>query len=70
MDPDRMNTAARALEDAFFAKENARLLAELRAKARKTERRQAMRDVMSIKDEALVDHLLELGLGPDRKSVV
>jgi hypothetical protein len=40
---ERMNTAARALEDAFFAKENARLLADLRAEARKTERRQAMR---------------------------
>jgi tellurite resistance protein len=65
MDPERMNTAARALEDAFFAKENARLLAELRAEARKTERRQAMRDVISIKDDALVDHLLELGLGPE-----
>ena len=58
MDPERMNTAARALEDAFFAKENARLLAELRAEARKTERRQAMRDVISIKDKALVDQTL------------
>ena len=65
MDPERMSTSARALEDAFFAKENARLLAELRAEARKTERRQAMRDVISIKDEALVEHLLELGLGSE-----
>ena len=65
MDLERMNTAARALEDAFFARENARLLAELRAEARKAERRQAMRDVISIEDEALVDHLLELGLGPE-----
>lgn len=65
MDLERMNTAARTLEDAFFAKENARLLAELRAEARKTERRQAMREVISVKDEALVDHLLELGLGPE-----
>jgi hypothetical protein len=53
------------LEDAFFARENARLLEDLRVEARKKERRQAMRDVMSIKDEALVDHLLELGLGPE-----
>ena len=65
MELERMNTAARALEDAFFAKENARLLADLRAEARKKERRQAMRDVISVKDEALVDHLLELGLGPE-----
>jgi hypothetical protein len=60
-----LNAAARTLEDAFFARENARLLEEMRAEARKTERRQAMRDVISIEDEALVDHLLELGLGPE-----
>jgi len=65
MDLERMNTAARALEDAFFARENARLLTDLRAEARKTERRQAMREVINIQDEVLVDRLLELGLGPE-----
>jgi hypothetical protein len=65
MDLQGMNAAARTLEEAFFTKENARLLEQLRAEERKTERRQAMRDAISIKDEALVDHLLELGLGPE-----
>jgi hypothetical protein len=43
MDPERMNTVARALGDAFFAKENARLLAELRAEARKAKEHDGIR---------------------------
>jgi tellurite resistance protein len=60
-----LHGAARALEDAFFAKENARLLEQLRAKAQHEERRKALREVIRIPDEQLVDHLLELGLGPE-----
>jgi hypothetical protein len=62
---DRLNNAAKTLEDAFFAKENARLLEQLRAKALREERRKALREVILIQDEGLVDHLLELGLGPE-----
>jgi len=39
MELSSLHNAARALEDAFFAKENARLLEQLRAKA--SRRRQA-----------------------------
>ena len=60
-----LHGAARALEDAFFARENARLLEQLRAKAQHEERRKALREVIRIPDEHLVDHLLELGLGPE-----
>ena len=62
---DSLKSAGRALEDAFFAKENARLLEQLRAKAQQEERRKALREVVLIQDEGLVDHLLELGLGPE-----
>jgi hypothetical protein len=62
---DDLKSAGRALEDAFFAKENARLLEELRAKARHQERRQALREAIQVEDEHLIDHLLELGLGPE-----
>jgi hypothetical protein len=62
---DDLNRAGRSLEDAFFARENARLLEELRAKALREERRKALRSVIQIQDEGLVDHLLELGLGPE-----
>src|SRR5688572_23055335 len=65
MDSLDLNRAGKSLEDAFFAKENARLLDQMRAKAQREERRKALRDVIQIQDEGLVDHLLELGLGPE-----
>ena len=65
MDPVGLSGVGKSLEEAFFAKENARLLEQLRAKAKQDERRQALRDVIQIQDEGLVDHLLELGLGPE-----
>jgi hypothetical protein len=65
MELTSLNSAAKALEDAFFAKENARLLEQLRARQKEAERRKALRDVVQIDDEALVDHLLQLGLGPE-----
>jgi hypothetical protein len=65
MDSLDLNRAGKSLEDAFFAKENTRLLEQLRAKAQREERRKALRDVIQIPDEGLVDHLLELGIGPE-----
>jgi tellurite resistance protein len=65
VDPDRLNNAARTLEDAFFAKENARLLQQLRERSRQQERRAAMREVVRVDDEELIDHLIELGLEPE-----
>jgi hypothetical protein len=62
--PDKVNSAARALEDAFFAKQDARLLEEMRERARHQERRAAMRDVIRVDDETLIDHLIALGLEP------
>jgi hypothetical protein len=65
MSLDSLTSAGKSLEDAFFAKENARLLEQLRAKAKQEERRKALRDVIQIQDEGLIDHLLQLGLGPE-----
>lgn len=65
MEFDSLSGAAKSLEDAFFAKENARLLQQLRENTKREERRKALRDVIQIQDEGLVDHLLELGLGPE-----
>lgn len=53
------------LEEVFFAQENERLLRELRAKARLEEKREALRAVIKAKDPALIDHLIELGIGPE-----
>jgi len=65
MDSDNLNNSARSLEDAFFAKENSRLLQEMRESARTQERRSAMREVVRVDDEALIDHLIALGLEPE-----
>jgi hypothetical protein len=65
MSLDDVSRAGRSLEDAFFAKENARLLEELRAKDRQEERRKALRAVIQVQDDGLIDHLLALGLRPE-----
>ncbi len=59
------NPDARSLEEAFFAKQNAELLEKLRKEARHKERRQALREVVPNADEALLDRLLEMDLGPE-----
>lgn len=64
MDSDNLNNSARSLEDAFFAKENARLLKQLRERTEQQNRRAAMREVVRVDDEALIDRLIELGLEP------
>jgi tellurite resistance protein len=52
---------ARALEEAFFTKENARLLEQLKEK----KKREALREVVQIEDDAFLDRLIELGIGPE-----
>jgi hypothetical protein len=56
---------SRSLEEAFFAKHDALLLEKLRKEARQKERRRAMREVVPNADDALLDRLIELGLGPE-----
>ena len=65
MDNHPLNSDARSLEEAFFAKKNAESLEKLRQKVRQEERRQAMREAVPNADDALVDHLLEIGLNPE-----
>jgi hypothetical protein len=56
---------AKDLEEKFFAKENERLLRELRDKAKVDEKRKALQAVVKTKDPAIIEHLLELGVGPE-----
>jgi hypothetical protein len=65
MDSHPFNPDARALEEAFFARENARLLERLREKAAREKRREELRRVIRNADDALLDHLSELGVGPE-----
>jgi hypothetical protein len=56
---------ARELEEAFFAEENRRLLDRLREKQERDARRSALRDVLPKADTPFLDHLLDLGCGPE-----
>ena len=60
-----LNKQAKDLEEAFFKKENERLLRELREKAKAENKRDALKAVVKVRDEAIIDHLLELGVGPE-----
>ena len=61
MDPKKILADARALEEAFFTKENARLLEQLREK----QQREALREVVQVEDDAFIDRLIELGINPE-----
>ena len=65
MDASDYKSGAVNLEDAFVAEENARLLEEMRAKTEKEERRNMLRQVVRIKDEAFLDRLITMGIGPE-----
>jgi hypothetical protein len=64
-DEHLLKNEARDLEEEFFAKENERLLRELREKAKIDEKRKALQAVVKVKDPAIIEHLLELGVGPE-----
>ena len=64
-DENLLKKQAKDLEETFFAKENERLLRELREKAKVDEKRKALSAVVKAKDPAIIDHLLELGVGPE-----
>ena len=53
-----------SLEDAFFSAENHALLAELRVKSGPAGRKDRLREVVKIKDDAFVTRLDTLGLEP------
>ena len=64
-DTHLLKNQARDLEEAFFAKENERLLREFREKAELDEKRKALHSVVKVRDPAVIEHLLELGVGPE-----
>jgi hypothetical protein len=54
----------KALEDSFFAKENEKLLEQLRAKQRKKAARDGLAEVSGVSDPAVLDQLVELDIEP------
>jgi hypothetical protein len=57
-----LKAKAKALEDSFFAEENARLLQRLREAAAQEEKKKEFRAVLAVKNEELLDALIELGV--------
>ena len=54
----------KALEEQFFAKENARLRDKIREESQKLAARQALAQASGIQDDAMLDELLAAGLQP------
>ena len=52
---------ARTLEREFYAKEDARLLEKLRKK----EKHEVLRELVQVEDDAFLERLIELGIGPE-----
>jgi hypothetical protein len=65
MERHPLNPDARNLEEAFFAEEDRRLLQRLRERREREDRLAALREVLPNADEALLERLLGLGIGPE-----
>ena len=60
-----LKATARALEDSFFAKENARVLQELRSASAREEKKKEFREYLNIESEEIVDALIDLEVEPE-----
>ena len=60
-----LKATARALEDSFFAKENARVLQELRAASVREEKKKEFREYLDIESEDVLDALIDLEVEPE-----
>ena len=64
-DATGLRKSGKALEDSFFAKENERLLAKLRATHEEMERREALQEAINLDDPLVIDALIELDVKPE-----
>lgn len=65
MSDEFLGDRKKALEESFFAKENERLLEKLRAEQARLEAKEALAQASQIQDDAVIERLVELGIGPD-----
>lgn len=63
-DATGLRQSAKALEDSFFVRENARLLAKLKEKEAAAARRQAFKEIAKLESDELIDALIELEIEP------
>lgn len=62
MTDDSLKDRKRALEEAFFAKYNAKLLADLKQRDAHRARKEALSEASGIQDEELINRLVELNI--------
>jgi hypothetical protein len=60
-----LKAKAKALEDSFFAKENERILQELRAAKALEEKKKEFREYLNIDNEEIINALVELEVEPE-----
>jgi hypothetical protein len=60
-----LKAKARALEDSFFANENAKLLKELREATIREEKRKEFREYLNIESDEIIDALVDLEVEPE-----
>lgn len=60
-----LKAKARALEDSFFAKENERILQELRAEGVRAEKKKEFQEYLNIDNDEIINALVELEVEPE-----
>ncbi len=60
----------KALEELFFEKENRKLLERIRAEAEQVSAKQGLAELTGIRDEALLEKLVQLGIRPGKWAAV
>ena len=60
-----LKAKAKALEDSFFAKENERILQELRAVKAREEKKKEFREYLNIDNEEIINTLVDLEVEPE-----
>jgi tellurite resistance protein len=65
MSKEVLGDRRKALEDSFFAKQDAKLRRELLEKETLNVRKAALSEVSGISDDAVLEHLIALDIGPD-----
>jgi hypothetical protein len=60
-----LKAKAKALEDSFFAKENERILQELRAASAREEKKKEIREYLNIDSDEIINALVDLEVEPE-----
>lgn len=60
-----LKAKAKALEDSFFAKENERILQELRAAKKREDKKKEFREYLYVKNDEILEALIDLEVEPE-----